>query len=91
MNYTYFIYFYMTVSNFYSSFQSSFDRVLSKPYIIHYISQKYYFKDEINRNKVKNKISRNFKIESIDYEKNWVKKVDAKEQISIILSIFSHY
>lgn len=70
MNYTYFIYSYMKASNFYSLFQSSFDRVLSKSYIIHYISQKYYLKDEINRNKVKNKISRNFKIESIDYEKN---------------------
>lgn len=45
----------------------------------------------MNKNKVKYKISGDIRIELMDYEKNWVKKIDLKDYVYVIFSIFSFY
>lgn len=60
----------MAASNFYALSQLYHNIALLKPYIIYYISPKSNFENEINRNKVEDKVFANIKIKLIDYKRD---------------------
>lgn len=84
-------YFYTAVFNSYALSLSSLNTAPSKPYMTYHISLELNFKDELNENKGENEVSGDIKIESIDYERGWVRKVDLKERIWVDTSLFSLY
>lgn len=89
-------YFYTTISNFYVLFQSSFNTALFKPYMTCHIFfeknlENKISENKVSENKVEDKVSRDVGIDMIDYEKDWVKKVDSKGRVWVIPSLFFPY
>lgn len=55
----------------------------------YHISSEWNLKDEVSGNKIEDKMSKNVGMESIDYERDWVKEVDSKGHVRVVLSLVS--